>query len=1089
MNHQTFHFWLYSLLLLLVLIPVSHANTARYAQADYSNPLINDASTLQSDVYGTNSSSATFFNGHVVPTDKFQESVNNFKATDTLYLQSSSFGHPFERVDITFPEITLTNPVSNNDEDIYLPDLTAIVGYVQDLTPDGTLPKGVKNIFIKVERYDETLQVTKYLQEHATINDAVEDITTTTETWIELDIAADGQWVLNTEAFSWTNLSLYTITVKSEDNYGNLAELIETFYINTAGSDVSKITLTAVPDVLGEDNGRQTNVQILLSNVNNSSDDLTGEKVWLDIKMPDASDYLTSLGPYSVNAQGQYTIENVGSAESGVTFDQKGAWSLRARYDGSPLLKKSITLDVPLLVDTSAGYAVIVEGKSATIGEDPSHNKTTNRIYQTLLKRSIKPENIYYFNYDDNQEGVDYLPNKSQIQSVIVNDIKDKLNINPAPLHLIFVDHGTSQHKFQMGSEEISAADIDGWLDALDNGLDTEAKAEVKSVILGFCYSGGFVEPLAATNRIVISSAAANEESYKGPLEDDGIRSGEYFLEEFFQDLGRGETFHSAFMNATDKTEIYTRTGGAFSNTNSNSFLDGAEQHPLLEDDGLAPFGTNELEVSGDGIQIAKSLKLGEGPKTNSADNPASIKEVTSILYLGNSQSEVGLWLKPVDNGQVSRAYVEIRKSFDRLSSVLASGDQNNVVQQTTGLIPVGMIAPGQQGNPFTDRHYVYYTGFTEIGDDSGIYEVFYYVEDKETGQISPSKRSIVYKNLSENNAPTTPLLVSPLNSENVKKVVRLDWESSTDPDQHAISYELQVAMDETFTSFTEELTGTQSAPYQQHGIVSSSTVLDATVDLAEGLVYYWRVRAVDAYGEASLWSEIRTFKPVEKNVTQGIIKGIIFSDRDFVGLSSASVTGIVGSANPVAIYSESNGEYVMILPEGTASLAVNKDGFISQTKTDIQITPSTADNPFIQLNFNLLKNDIDNDGVLNDSDTCPDGEVGWDSNQTTDYDGDGCKDSLEDLDDDNDLMPDAWEEQNGLNSLDATDAAQDKDGDGLTNLQEYNLSTNPGVADSDGDGYTDKEEFDAGTNPNDINDVPIRSKAWRAIIPLILNQ
>ncbi len=55
--------------------------------------------------------------------------------------------------------------------------------------------------------------------------------------------------------------------------------------------------------------------------------------------------------------------------------------------------------------------------------------------------------------------------------------------------------------------------------------------------------------------------------------------------------------------------------------------------------------------------------------------------------------------------------------------------------------------------------------------------------------------------------------------------------------------------------------------------------------------------------------------------------------------------------------------------------------------------------------------------------------------------------------------------------------------------MQEYNLGTNPGVKDSDGDGYSDKEEFDAGTNPNDINDIPRRSKAWRAVIPFILNQ
>ncbi len=38
----------------------------------------------------------------------------------------------------------------------------------------------------------------------------------------------------------------------------------------------------------------------------------------------------------------------------------------------------------------------------------------------------------------------------------------------------------------------------------------------------------------------------------------------------------------------------------------------------------------------------------------------------------------------------------------------------------------------------------------------------------------------------------------------------------------------------------------------------------------------------------------------------------------------------------------------------------------------------------------------------------------------------------------DADGMADDWETQFGFNPADATDAAQDKDGDGRTNLQEY---------------------------------------------------
>ncbi|MDE0569503.1 MAG: hypothetical protein OSB44_02405 [Verrucomicrobiales bacterium] len=68
--------------------------------------------------------------------------------------------------------------------------------------------------------------------------------------------------------------------------------------------------------------------------------------------------------------------------------------------------------------------------------------------------------------------------------------------------------------------------------------------------------------------------------------------------------------------------------------------------------------------------------------------------------------------------------------------------------------------------------------------------------------------------------------------------------------------------------------------------------------------------------------------------------------------------------------------------------------------------------------------------------------------------------------DEDEDGMPDLWEEANGLDPELAEDAEEDPDNDGLSNLAEFEAGLNPKVADTDEDDVDDGTEIDNETDP-----------------------
>ena len=756
---------------------------------------------------------------------------------------------------------------------------------------------------------------------------------TTTPAW--LNTSSTTIWSLDTGNVSWVDGITYTVQARASDGSNFTLPVISIVKI-LAPSDKAGTAISFDFTPFNLKSGDTTVASGQIMRLPDDGSSLAGLKVNLIIIPPStAADPTPSpiIIPMTTTAGGSFTSAAL------TQFTTPGVYITQVRFDGNSTLAACATLQQPLYVNIQSGYAIVVTGKAPDNSLLDQHTASANNIIATLKKRGFLDANITYLKSD--AAGA---VTKQQIQDAITIWARDKIAAVPAPFYIVMIGHGMPDG-FVLDSAILTPDDMKGYLDTLEADPAVLASGILASfnrfIIIGSCYSGAFISKLSKPGRVVMTSAGGDEESLAGVnlfgISDGILYGGDYFMDTLFGFLGRGDTFTGAFNEA--KNAVGARDPRTIPLGLHYDNYDTLAQHPLLDDDGDAT--PSYLLGSTDGM-VTASLTLGEGIRVNALSSPADISTVAPAESLSTTTSSAQLWLRANSNPRVARAWAEIRRPGS----------------QTTG-------GGGGQVIPTVDMIPLIYDGNRWIGnykkfDTAGTYNIYYYTKDIQTGEISPTVTSKVYKQETGNAAPTAFNLILPADGATSAPLFSLVWQESTDTD--GLTYTLLVAKDQNFTNIV----------YREEDIPQAATYIpkDALKDPASttggyycqnGNSYcYWKVTAIDSYG-ATTDSNTRSFSIVSTNALPGIIKGYV---RD--AATGAPITGATVTAGGSQFTTLSNGGFVLILPSSTYPVTVTAYGYKTKTLANITVAPGKVFDAIISMEGSIqppVTGDINGDG------------------------------------------------------------------------------------------------------------------------------
>jgi hypothetical protein len=210
-----------------------------------------------------------------------------------------------------------------------------------------------------------------------------------------------------------------------------------------------------------------------------------------------------------------------------------------------------------------------------------------------------------------------------------------------------------------------------------------------------------------------------------------------------------------------------------------------------------------------------------------------------------------------------------------------------------------------------------------------GTYKILYYTQDNQTGDISPTAHSTVYRQLAGNTAPSSFSLTSPPDEWGVSPMLPLTWQEVTS--NNSVTYTLLVATDQNFGNIV----------YKEEGIPQATTyIADGKLKNPANNAYYcqngdsycfWKVQAIDRYG-AVTESDTRSFTVAASNGLPAFLKGYVRNSATGAPIAGAQV--VTGSGTVLTL---ANGFYLAQVFNSSVNLSVSAAGYLPTTLSNVR--------------------------------------------------------------------------------------------------------------------------------------------------------